>query len=273
MRKKLFLLCLALAFLLSACGASPAVPEGKTDPLPERHQADPVPKGETAATPEPAAEATSEPTPEPTPEATAAAEAVVTAFSLEGDYRDDVGNEYHYLYRIPAFTCGSADAEAMNERARSFVNDLIGDDLQNIEEERGYSLLSSLADYEVYENGDLLSVVVSVHNEWGQTAYCVLNLDTWTQREAGRDSVLAAAGTNPASFLERAAEAAGEAFGGFPELSGDLQQFAEDQYKKTVMEENLQDTQLFINGEGKLCMIVRVFSLAGADYYWRIVEL
>ena len=161
----------------------------------------------------------------------------------------------------------------MNERVYDFVTALIGSDLSVIEGNEGYSLLCYLAEYEVYQNGDLISVVSKVSNDWGQTEYCVLNLDAWTQREASRGIVLAAAGLNELSFLERAREAAGKAFGDPSAFTGELKQFAEDQYGKTVTDENLLDTQLFLNGAGQLCMVVRIFSMAGADWYWRIVEI
>lgn len=154
-----------------------------------------------------------------------------------------------------------------------FVFAYIYGDLSTIEANSGVSLFCSVADYEVYRNGSYVSVLCSVHNDWGQTEYCAKTLDLWTQREAGRELLLAAAGLNEASFLERAREAAGKTFGDPSSFPAEAQQFAEDQYHKTVMDENLQDTQLFLNGEGKLCMIVRIFSMAGADYYWRVVEL
>ena len=75
------------------------------------------------------------------------------------------------------------------------------------------------------------------------------------------------------SFLSYARNAAGNKFGDYSNYPSDMLQFAEDQYHKTVMDENLQDTQLFFDGNGTLCMVVRIFSMAGADYYWHVVPL
>ena len=199
---------------------------------------------------------------------------MLTAFYKEGDYKDSVGNAYHYLFRIPVFSCESADAIAMNNRMYDHVMGIIRDDLEHLEDGQGFSMLCITADYEYYQNGDYLSVVEAIHNDWGMTDYFVINLDTWTQREASRGTLLAYAGLNEVSFLERAQKAAGDFFGDFSQYPEDMQQFAEDQYAKTVMPENFgDDLQLFIDGEGRLCMIARIYSMAGADYYYHIVPL
>ena len=285
MKKRLFCLVLVLCFLLSACGTAAR----EEDPEPrQRHRSEesigsgkasekevssPVPDPSEEPEPEAAPEPTPELTPEPTPEPTPVPDPVVNVFEREGDYSDDVGNSYHYVYRIPAFTCDSADAENMNQAFRDFADGYIEDALAVIDGDEKYSLILSEVDYGYAQSGDFVSVLCWMHNDWGQTEYCARTIDLWTQREASRETLLAYAGLNDQSFLERAREAAGETFGDYTQFSGDLTQFAEDQYHKTVMDENLQDTQLFIDGESRLCMVVRVFSIAGADYYWHVVPL
>ena len=293
MKKCIICLILTLSLLLSACGALPSLPEAVEELLPEAHgsgeavvsepEADvtpkpiPVPADEPVqepaveSSPEPTAEATPEPTPEPTP--TVPAEPVVDAWSREGEYSDEVGNNYHYIYRIPAINSDSKDAQRLNEEAKAFVLDLIQSDLDNIEGNKGYSLWCSRAVYQYWQHGDLVSVLISISNDWGQDYYMTMNYNFAWQQALSREDMLALGNMDEELFLQRAAEAAGAAFGDPSQFPSDMMQFAEDQYSKTVMPENLQLAKLFLNGDGKLCMAVPIYSMAGADYYWRIVEL
>lgn len=276
MKKCVFCLILALALLLSACGM-PAMPQEtpKAEPGTQPSAAEPTAQPIPEATPEPAPEATPAPTPEPTPEPTPTvpAEPVITAWSSEGDYADSVGNDYHYIFRIPAVNSDSKDAQRLNNEAYQFVMDLIRDDLDTIDGQKGFSLYCSRAVYQYWQHGDLVSVLISISNDWGQDFYMTMNYSFSAQRELSREEMLALAGLDEDGFLQRAAEVAGEAFGDPSKYPSDMMQFAEDQYSKTVMPENLQLARLFFNSSGKLCMAVPIYSMAGADYYWRILEL
>ena len=48
----------------------------------------------------------------------------------------------------------------------------------------------------------------------------------------------------------------------------------QDRHDKSVDPENFKsDCQLFINDEGALCMIVKIYSMAGADYYYHLMPV
>ncbi len=290
MKKRWICLFLALLFLLSACGkaaapveeeqretrrrARPQTQTGETAPTPDTAP-DPTEEPAPAPTPAPTPEPTPEPTPAPTPEPTPAPpqEPVYTAYHWEGDYADDVGNSYHYTYLIPAFNGTSADALTMNNSVYYFVYSQISDDLDNIQNGKGFSLYCQIAGYSYFVNGSLVSVLTQVSNDWGQDFYLAQNYDVNKQCEVRRAELLAMAGLDEESFLPIARAAAAREFGDYSKYPSEMLQFAEDQYHKTVMDENLQDTQLFVNGNGHLCMVVRIFSMAGADWYWHVVEL
>ena len=233
----------------------------------------PTPAPETAPAPTPPP--TPAPTPVPTPAPTPAPpqNPVYTGYHWEGDYTDGVGNTSHYDYYIPVIDSTSADALAMNNTIFGFVYGLIEDDMNNIQGDKGFSILCYSAGYSYFVNDNVLSVVCEVSNNWGQESYLALNFDLNTQRELSRAEVLARIGLDEWSFLSYARNAAGNKFGDYSNYPSDMLQFAEDQYHKTVMDENLQDTQLFFDGNGTLCMVVRIFSMAGADYYWHVVPL
>ncbi len=44
-------------------------------------------------------------------------------------------------------------------------------------------------------------------------------------------------------------------------------------FKKTISQENIEQSIPYINGEGDLCIVAKVYSLAGADYYWNNLNM
>lgn len=200
-------------------------------------------------------------------------EPVVTAYQKEGDYTDHLGNSYHYLYRIPAFTGIGGDQARLNTEISDFVMSLIRTDLECVEENKGFSLVTYNADYEYHVNKAIVSLLCTVRNDWGDTRYLAVNTDT-AGHALSRDNLLAILHIAEFDFSWRAKDAL-RTF--FRETQSDipesLLEWADEQNAKTLSDENLQDTQLFLNEEGRLCMVVRVYSLAGADWYWRIIEL
>ena len=260
-------LILSLCLALTACGgvstSAPAAP-APTEPAPEESSLEAA-----AETP---TESLSEESAEPAPEAVAETVPVFTVYQKEGDYSDSVGNDYHYLFRIPAFSGESGDTLRLNTETYDFYMSLIRTELDYIEENAGHSLLSYNADYKYHVNGDLVSLLCHVSNDWGQTRYRAVNIDA-VGRELSRAEVLKAAGLDEESFLALAAEALKASFSDPENLPEAARPYAEEQNSKTLAEDNLLNTQLFLNGEGKLSMVVRVFVLAGPDYIWRVIDL
>ncbi len=46
-----------------------------------------------------------------------------------------------------------------------------------------------------------------------------------------------------------------------------------DQYNKTITAENVAGSMLFINQSGDLCSVTCIYSMAGANTYWRLLNL
>lgn len=202
-----------------------------------------------------------DPTPVPGP--------VVCAKEWKGDYSDGTGNSYHYCYRIPALTSSGEDAQRMNERVYKFVMDHIEKDLKNIEENTGHALNVRSADYGYSVCGNTVSIISLVTDAAGTTQYQVLNLDTAIDREVGRAYMLEKFGLDESSFTRIARGVAANEFEVMNQYSDAQKDFAEQQLQKTISEDNLANTYPFINGSGRLCMVVRIYSVKGSDYYWR----
>ena len=43
------------------------------------------------------------------------------------------------------------------------------------------------------------------------------------------------------------------------------------QLEKTISDENVEDAVLFVDGSGELEAVMRIYSLAGADWYYHLV--
>ncbi|MCR5664758.1 MAG: hypothetical protein K6G17_07805 [Oscillospiraceae bacterium] len=278
--KKLLLCALLLcALLLAACAApgsaaTVVTPEPSAEPTLESTPA-PTP----APTPEPEPEPTPEP-PEPDGEAykTVDPEAFVVAeLDLEGEYDDDVGNDYLYVYRIPAFSSESDDARHLSQQMWETVYPKLEEDLRHVQELDGLSLLCLRADYAVYQAHGVVSVVETLETDWGFTDYCVMSLDAETGREADRALLLERFGLSEEEFLQKAVAAADSCF---KQMYLDI---PEETFQKYGGPELLSKTtdvrnfgpglQLFVGSDGRLSFVAPIFSFAGAEYYYHILSI
>ena len=91
-----------------------------------------------------------------------------------------------------------------------------------------------------------------------------------------KDKVYAAKNFSKAEYYDGVKEVLGSTF--FQDKEGYIEQCGYDgflcaQLEKTVSNENIADAIPYINEEGQLCIIARIYSLAAADYYWHDLNL
>ena len=192
--------------------------------------------------------------------------------SGSGQYTDSVGNEMAYTYAVPAFNVDSPDASDMNEELEAVAGTAISE--MKEAEANGYSLMYTSVDYEAYQNGDIVSLLLVMTTDIELIEYHVFNLNVATGERASGAEMALYAGMDEAAFVE-AAMAATEAK--FLELYGgleDLGDFYEEQYAKTMSADVFSlSAPMYLNGEGKICIIARIYALAGASYYDHILTL
>ena len=204
----------------------------------------------------------------------AIARTVSCVFNYVADYVDENNNETHVHYQIPAFDANTADAKRLNEMMYKKIMDHVEREIAGIEGEEPFYAVCTTASYESYLNGDLLSVVAKTNWEGDIEHYVVANLDCSSGKEATRAQLLAAAGLSEKEFVERAAAAAGAYFLELFQNPDLTTSFIKERYEKTMAAENFgASLPLFFNGEGKLCMVTRIYCLAGTEFYLRIVTL
>lgn len=256
--KKVICMLVLVSFLLSGCSLAPissflkpgiASGAGETKPT-ETVNPDPTP----VVTPE----ATPAQTPEPV--------VIYDAFCEAGNYHDDVGNSWDYVLRIPAIQCSGADATRLNQEVFTALYPAVNDEKDAMI--GGYSLGICSVDYVVYINELLISIVCETDTDWGFESYYIINFDASAKSEVTREQLLARFGLTEELFLELAVQVMEQQFQQYPV---DHDQMYWDRHDKSVAKENFtSDCQLFVNDSGQLCMIVKLYSFAGADYYYHI---
>lgn len=232
--------------LLSACGTvSPAAEEDPAD----------------LSSPEPeAAEAL--PTASPSPLV------IRDAFSSSGCYSDSLGNSWNYLLRIPMIDAGGEDAARLNRELIAALEPAVKDVQTSMD--CGSSLVVTWVDYTVYRNGDLISILCQTDTDWGFESYYAVNFDASICSEVKRTQLLQRFGMTEESFINKAQELMeGYFLEQYEVFAGN--EIYQDRHDRSVDARNFkEDCCLFVNEQGQLCMIPRLYSFAGGDYYYHI---
>ena len=260
--KRLLPLLLLLSLLLSACSAVPPAPGG------DAPTAAPSPaSAETSPAPEAAPETSVPPaeTPEPV--------VIYDAYCKIGSYDDSLSNHWDYVLRIPAIQAPGSDATRLNQEMYTALYPYVKDALDAMESMVSLGICG--VDYKVYVNDSLISIVSEVDTDWGFESYYAVNYDAESKTEVDRAALLARFGLDEEGFLALAAQTVDKYFKEHydsPNIPKDS--FWQDRYDKSAARENFtQDCQLYVNDQGQLCMIFKLYSFAGADYYYQILPL
>ncbi len=258
MKKTLFLL-LAAALLLSACGGAAPSAQPSSPVLPNTDPNAPIDAGETPVAPD-GTDAAGEAA--PVPEVVEIYDALQEIFS----YSDDLGNRWDVVLRIPAIKASGEDANLINMELYSALYPYVLEVHEAMDSK--CSLGTNRVDYQVFINGNLISILCQVDNDWGQSRFFAACFDCGTRQRVGRSELLARFGLTEDSFLPLAADTVDQyfqsAFGNIPQ-----DDFWRDRHDNSIAPENFRDDcQLYVNNAGQLCMIVKLYSFAGADYYY-----
>ena len=197
MMKKLLALILALSMVLVlvACDPAKPVPDDAQEPEAQPDTGTFLPDEQLQSAADQA-----EPAPEDTAEEDVTEDmpgvGVGTAESYwyesdsgSGQYTDSVGNEMAYTYAVPAFNVDSPDASDMNEELEAVAGTAISE--MKEAEANGYSLMYTSVDYEAYQNGDIVSLLLVMTTDIELIEYHVFNLNVATgERASGAEMAL-----------------------------------------------------------------------------------
>ena len=196
--------------------------------------------------------------------------AVAELYSADGYYVDSVGNGASYSYHVPQITASSPAAEEINREIAERTGNWVESQLKNMKE--GYSLWSWHAEWQAYWNGSQLFLLITQDTEGGFTDYSVYGYDFATQTRITNQMILKQQGISEEEYLEN--------------LKEKVQLMLEDMCRKlskeqreemgfdVLLEKTLSwadmEQPMFIDGFGEIETIVKIASIAGAEWYYHL---
>ena len=187
------------------------------------------------------------------------------------------GDSESYPFAIPCINLQSAEIKALNQA----IYDEYYPKYQVAKEQistQGYTTDCGYIAYKWYVNGDILSLVIDEYcapDFGGGDVYKVYNISISGMSELGKDAVLKAAGISAGDFSGMVKETLQKTFESFYGNggSGIEAQFASEQLARTLSDENISACSPYLNEHGELCITARIYSMAGADYYFNNINL
>ncbi len=277
---RLFSLVLVLALALSFCACSaPATPPAASSspalasaPKAVPAVSSPVPVETPSASPS-ARPAASSASPAPSPEATPnpALAYIEDIYSTQGEYVDGVGNKYKYSFSVPRFDLTGSAAKTVNTNIADMLSPLVAEAEELMR--GGYSLSIVSIGYDAYLNGDILSLVARVNYDADFTDYYVWNMNVSTRTAADEGELFSYTemGTDGTPLLSVVSGCVGAHCAA---LYKDLNKsFAREQYDKTLSIDNLSLAQYYLDADGVMQAIVKVYQLAGAETLSTVIAL
>ena len=246
--KKLLILSLAAAmiFALIACGTTP-------DPVDNNTQND-----NQAETPDTSYEAPQ----------------ITELYNEDFDYTDGVGNSGHYTYRVPQIEADTQGAEAINKTIADEYSPIVDGVLENVSDK--VSLSCFYVAWESYQYGNILSLVVSCGWDADINSYSVYLYDIASGLQLTTADLLKVMNVDEAAFLEAVRRAAAATFdtqyGAI--AGGDFDAFLTERRDWTLSDENINmNVRTYVDGAGKLHVVLPIGSIAGADSYEQVLAL
>ena len=231
----------------------------------------PVTEAPTEAATEPSTEAPTEPPVEKTDPWKLMAEALLD----QGSYTDELGNNYSYSYCLPYLKADTADAKAINDE----IDTVFGARVREAKEamQNGQSLAFYSCGYYGEVWGDVLSLVVVGHWDWGIDDYGVYCYDTVAGTRLDTPALLERMGISQEQFLETS-KLRFRAY--FEDMYKDIpvdqrENYGYDMFLSKVDAPEYVNLELmaYPNANGDLVVIAPIVSMAGADYYYHPVIL
>lgn len=204
--------------------------------------------------------------------------ALVTDVYNYSDSYNDGYNDYKISYKIPKINIDSADVQKINSDIyNKLYHDIVEKELSNMS--YGVSVINLEISYDWAINGDVLSLWTTCNDSWGGTHYIVYNVSISTGKVVNKNDLLSYVGFSEEQYITTAEQVLGSKF--WSTWDRNNENFQNDDFiswfnealEKTISQENVDQSFPYINDKGELCIIAKVYSLAGADYYWKNLNM
>lgn len=197
-------------------------------------------------------------------------EEYVTDFLNESSvYKDSVGNDNAFSYRVPQINIDSHDAEIINSEINNRFASVYDELLEN--KKKGVSNDIIRIDYKAYLNGDILSVSVWKVYSWEYTDYNAYNINARTGKRLSNADLIGMTGYNNDEFYEFLKKLNTEYFENMYNNYSlpDYEYF----YQYNISDELLNlDIPMYIGEDGYLYVVSNIASVAGASSYEHIIN-
>ncbi len=194
---------------------------------------------------------------------------ILELLNVSGTYSDGFNRE-HYHYQIPQFNADSESAKALNKRIEDDLSEIIDQEGTNIL--GGYSLVTNSVTYDVFGNGNITAIVVTVPYPNDCMDYLAYTYDFKDNKELTNAELLAMSGLTEEGFVAEVCRLQKEDFielaKNWPNPMTDPEMINE--YIAIVNEYASVDLPIYINETGKLQVYIPFASLAGADWYYQL---
>lgn len=196
--------------------------------------------------------------------------AVRELYSAEGVYTDSLGNTEVYAFHVPLINADTREAQEINDEIREKFGEIVEQQLSNME--GGYSLWSWHVQWHAYWHGSQLFLLITADEEGGFTDYAAFGYDFDGGKRIGNRDILRELGISEKEYLENLREKVQlmfeDMYRNIPKK--DRQKMGYDQMLKKTLAWADMDCPMFLDGTGGVETIVKIASMAGADWYYHL---
>ena len=214
---------------------------------------------------EPDAESSAAPS-QPAP--LARANAIFEYYSIDGSYTDNVGNLYLYSYHVPQINADSLDAQAINTQLREQFGTQAGWAMEDIA--RGTSITVYTIGWRAYWNGSQVFLLVSADFPNDVIDYFAVGYDFEKNCRITKEMLLEQLGISESDYILNLREKTAAAFE-FEYAGPGKNSVYYDIFYRTISDENLNEAMLYLDGSGSLVSVVKIYTLAGAGWYYGLI--
>lgn len=182
---------------------------------------------------------------------------------------EKTGSKYEYKYEVPQINIKSEDVEKINKS----ILDKCEESLKKSNEEQIIDFDYEGLEYQYYENGDIVSLVMIIQQE-GWHYYDIYNINTKTGKQISNEEI---AEIKKIKITDNIIKTINELELYKQDYGANISlNYIEKQKQKTIEKytnEEIKNVDMFINDKNNLCAKLQVYAIAGADIQQVLIDL
>lgn len=182
---------------------------------------------------------------------------------------EKTGSKYEYKYEVPQINIKSEDVEKINKS----ILDKCEESLKKSNEEQIIDFDYEGLEYQYYENGDIVSLVMIIQQEGGHY-YDIYNINTKTGKQISNEEI---AEIKKIKITDNIIKTINELELYKQYYGANVNSnYIEEQKQKTIEKytnEEIKNIDMFINDKNNLCAKLQVYAIAGADIQQVLIDL